>query len=74
LTEREKDVAALVCLGYTNHEIADQLGVSSETIKSHMSHVLTKMEVPTRYTLQQKLGIGISVRGINLSRNKSPIC
>ena len=43
LTEREKDVAALACLSYTNLEIADQLGVSTETIKSHMSHVLTKI-------------------------------
>jgi DNA-binding CsgD family transcriptional regulator len=56
LTEREKEVAALACLGLTNPEIAHRLGVSSETIKSHMSHVLTKMEIPTRHVLQQKLG------------------
>ena len=56
LTEREKDVAALACLGYTNPEIAHRLGVSTETIKSHMSNVLSKFEVPNRRFLQQRLG------------------
>ena len=56
MTEREKDVAALACLGYTNHEIADQLVISIETVKAYMSHVLTKMEVPSKHALQQKLG------------------
>ncbi len=56
LTEREKDVAALACLGYTNPEIANHLGVSTETIKTHMRNVLSKFEVPNRRFLQQRLG------------------
>ena len=55
LTEREKEVAALACLGYTNLEIADKLVVSIETIKAHISNVLLKFEFPSRHTLQQIL-------------------
>jgi len=55
LTAREHDVAALACLGYTNHQIANRLGVSLNTIKTHMRNVLSKFEVRNRVKLRQKL-------------------
>ena len=48
LTEREKDVLALVCEGCTNAEIAERLGVGPATSKTHVSRVITKLGVRDR--------------------------
>jgi DNA-binding CsgD family transcriptional regulator len=46
LSPRERDVAALACLGYTNKEIGRQLGISPETVKTHLKNVLVKFNLP----------------------------
>lgn len=48
LTEREKDVLALICEGCTNAEIAERLGVGAATSKTHVSRVITKLGVRDR--------------------------
>jgi len=48
LTERERDVLALLVAGFNNTEIADKLSVSPSTIKTHVSHVLAKLDVTSR--------------------------
>ena len=48
LTEREQDVLVLLVKGLNNTEIAVQLGVSPSTIKSHVSHILAKLNVDGR--------------------------
>ena len=48
LTERERDVLALMIQGLNNSEIAEKLVVSPSTIKSHVSHILAKLDVSSR--------------------------
>src|SRR5512133_3425572 len=48
LTEREKEVLALMALGLNNLEIADRLIVSRSTIKFHVSSVLSKLGASSR--------------------------
>lgn len=43
LSEREQEVLRLVSTGLSNAEIGDRLFVSEATIKSHVSHILTKL-------------------------------
>ncbi len=48
LTERERDVLALLVEGLNNTEIAGKLFVSPSTIKSHVSNILAKLGVTSR--------------------------
>jgi NarL family two-component system response regulator LiaR len=48
LTDRERDVLALMIEGLNNTEIAEKLFVSPSTIKSHVSNILAKMDVSSR--------------------------
>lgn len=48
LTEREREVLALMVEGLSNTQIASKLGVSTSTIKSHVSNVLSKLGVGSR--------------------------
>ena len=48
LTERERAVLALMVEGLNNTQIAGRLFVSPSTIKSHVSHILSKLGVASR--------------------------
>jgi DNA-binding NarL/FixJ family response regulator len=48
LTEREREVLALVTDGYTNSAIAGRLFVSAKTVRNHVSNILTKLQVADR--------------------------
>jgi two-component system NarL family response regulator len=48
LTAREFDALRLIALGKTNREIADELGVTEGTVKSHVTSILNKLGVPDR--------------------------
>jgi two-component system, NarL family, response regulator DevR len=48
LTEREREVLALVARGYTNKQIADSLYVSEKTARNHVSHILEKLGLSRR--------------------------
>ena len=48
LTEREREVLALMVEGLNNTQIAGRLTVSSSTIKSHVSNILAKLGVASR--------------------------
>jgi DNA-binding NarL/FixJ family response regulator len=48
LTDREQEIVALVAEGLSNQEIAERLFVSFSTAKTHVSHVLTKLDLRDR--------------------------
>lgn len=51
LTEREREVMGLVGAGLTNDEIARQLVLSPATAKTHVSRIMTKLDVRDRAQL-----------------------
>lgn len=48
LTAREEETLVLLTKGYSNKEIADRLGLSIETVRSHLKHIYKKMHVQSR--------------------------
>lgn len=48
LTDREVDVLRWMARGLANHEIAQKLFVSEATIKTHVAHILDKLQVDNR--------------------------
>jgi DNA-binding NarL/FixJ family response regulator len=48
LTRRESDVFKLICLGFTNQQIADQLFISRETVRWHLRSVYSKIGADSR--------------------------
>jgi NarL family two-component system response regulator LiaR len=48
LTARELDVLRLVVEGFANKEIARRLAITEKTVKTHVSRILQKLDVPDR--------------------------
>ncbi len=48
LTPREREVLVLIGRGFPNKLIARELGLSEKTVKTHVGHVLAKLEVTDR--------------------------
>ncbi len=51
MTPRETEIASLVAAGLTNGAIAQRLVLSERTVENHVSHLLHKLDLPTRGTL-----------------------
>jgi RNA polymerase sigma factor (sigma-70 family) len=61
LTPREQEIAWLTAQGHTNRQIAENLVISPETVKTHMRHVLDKFNVNSKTDLRL-LFIDLGVR------------
>jgi DNA-binding NarL/FixJ family response regulator len=48
LTGREREILKLLADGMSNADVAQKLFISQETVKSHVRHILTKLEADTR--------------------------
>ena len=48
LTDRERDVLALLTQGFTNRQIAAALLITPNTVKKHVDHILQKLAVSNR--------------------------
>lgn len=57
LTKREIEVSKLICEGLSNKEIAEELFISSHTVKSHIDNIFRKLEVNNRVSVISKLNI-----------------
>jgi two-component system, NarL family, nitrate/nitrite response regulator NarL len=60
LTEREREIMQLLSRGESNKGIAKSLGISNDTVKQHVRHILTKLNLTSRveaavlYAVEQK--------------------
>ena len=51
LTPREREIAALVARGFSNKQIARDLGLTLGTVKVHINHAFQKLEINNRTML-----------------------
>jgi DNA-binding CsgD family transcriptional regulator len=52
LSPREREVTALLCLYYTNSQIARRLSISTPTVKTHVRNILRKFGLSRRSDLR----------------------
>jgi DNA-binding NarL/FixJ family response regulator len=69
LSAREKQILALVVMGYTNSRIAAQLFLAESTVKSHLSSAFGKLGVRSRneaasLILDPERGLGMGILGL----------
>ncbi len=48
LTDREREVLALIARGRSNYEIAEELSISLKTVRNHASNIFNKLQVADR--------------------------
>ena len=71
LTEREREILALLAQGLSNAEIADELTISLKTVRNHISNIFNKLQVSDRLQAAlraREAGLGEDKRAIDGSR------
>ena len=48
MTQREREVVALIAVGLSNKEIAQRLGIATDTVKSHVRNIMEKLALHSR--------------------------
>ena len=70
LTPTEQAVVALVAEGLSNPDIAERLFISRSTVKTHLNHVFTKLDVSSR----AELAVGLHPQDDTNERTPKPWC
>jgi DNA-binding NarL/FixJ family response regulator len=55
LSFREQQVIQLIATGLQNKEIGDELNISAVTVKSHLTNIYRKLNVPNRTSMINKV-------------------
>lgn len=71
MTKRELRVAALISEGSTNKEIAQKIGISNYTVKSHVHNILEKLALSTRVQIAKHMHLLDSLKS-NSDNNLAP--
>jgi DNA-binding NarL/FixJ family response regulator len=58
MTQREKEIIALIVEGLSNKEIADRLNIATFTVKSHVHNILEKLALHSRLQIAQHANDG----------------
>jgi len=76
LTEREREILTLIAQGYTNTAIAEQLVLSSKTVRNHVSNIFGKLQVAGRLEaiIRARCGAGIGEAWGRLSTAPPDVC
>ena len=53
LSPRERQILALIGVGHSNQEIAEQLSLSVNTVQTHRSHIIDKLDLHSRAELMR---------------------
>jgi DNA-binding NarL/FixJ family response regulator len=60
LSERERDVMALIADGLTNEAIARRLGIAQKTVEKHVAHVFQKLDVKPEADVNRRVSAVVS--------------
>jgi DNA-binding CsgD family transcriptional regulator len=63
LTDRERQVAALVCEGLTNRQVGRRMLITEKTVEMYVSRVYRKLNVTSRVALLRALWAGTDIAG-----------
>ncbi len=63
LTDREAEVLKLVARAMTNRQIGEALGISEQTVKNHLKHVVQKLH------LKNRVGLAMFAKRVGLDRD-----
>jgi DNA-binding CsgD family transcriptional regulator len=73
LTERAREIRALVATGQNNAAIADRLMLAPKTVRNHISSILTKLQVPDHArAIIQALQLGLKANPVPTNPGTRP--
>ena len=73
LSPREQEVALLVARGFSNIEVAQELGIKNDTVKLHVQKIFLKLGVRNRYGVAMAYLFGVRPAYSDPRDRKRPI-